>query len=218
MILFEITQSEQHPAYQDLEIANGNRQYDFIRSLVSSALALYRTFLSETIIKALNFHAIACLHSYAGEYRPCDVEVGDYRPPEYFRVQALMDDFVNHVNVSWSHTDPVVLATYVLWRMNNIHPFINGNGRTARAASYFVLCVKAGGWLPGEPILPELIKRERPRYVSALKVADQTFAANGMPDLAQLHTLVSELMAEQMKSAGFDPNTVAQQAPPGPSP
>src|SRR5436190_15055415 len=71
MILFELTQSEQHTAYQDLEIANGNRQYDFIRSMVIAALALQRTFLSQTIIKALNFHAIACLHTNAGEYRPC---------------------------------------------------------------------------------------------------------------------------------------------------
>src|SRR5215216_774665 len=65
MILFELTQSEQHSAYQDLEIANGNRQYDFIRSLVIAALAVQRTFLSQTIIKALNFHAIACLHTHA---------------------------------------------------------------------------------------------------------------------------------------------------------
>jgi fido (protein-threonine AMPylation protein) len=154
MILFELTRSEQHSAYQDLEIANGNRQYDFIRSMVIAALAVQRTFLSQTIIKALNFHAIACLHSHAGEYRPCPVTVDDYALPEHFRVQSLMDDFVNQINVNWLNSDAVALATYVLWRMNNIHPFINGNGRTARAASYFVLCVKAGGWLRGDPILP----------------------------------------------------------------
>src|SRR5437762_6730133 len=88
MILFELTQSEQHTAYQDLEIANGNRQYDFIRSMVIAALTLQRTFLSQTIIKALNFHAIACLHTNAGEYRPCPVTDGDYTPPEHFRVQG----------------------------------------------------------------------------------------------------------------------------------
>ena len=89
-------------------------------------------------------------------------------------------------------------------RMNNIHPFINGNGRTARAASYFVLCVKAGGWLGGDPILPALIKRERPRYVAALKAADASFATGGEPNLGPLHTLLVDLLAEQMKSAvGF---------------
>jgi Fic family protein len=204
MILFELTQNERHPAYQDLEIANGNRQYDLIRSLVLAALALRKTFLSQTIIKALNFHAIACLHTNAGEYRPCPVKVGDYVPPEHYRVQALMDDFINEVNINWASTDPVVLATFVLWRMNNIHPFINGNGRTARATCYFALCVRSGGWLVGEPILPELIKRERPKYVSALKTADTAYFSTGAPDLTPLHQLLSELLAEQMQSAGVD--------------
>ena len=71
----------------------------------------------------------------------------------FYRVPALMDDFVNTVNRNWEQTDPVVLAAFVLWRLNNIHPFINGNGRTARACAYFVLCVRAGGWLAGQPIL-----------------------------------------------------------------
>src|SRR5262245_29692588 len=113
-----------------------------------------KPFLSQHVLKALNFHAIACLHSYAGEYRPCPVEVGEHRPSEHYRVPALMDDLVNSVNRGWDKTDPVVLATYVLWRINNIHPFINGNGRTARAACYFVLCLAQGGWLKGDPILP----------------------------------------------------------------
>ena len=74
-----------------------------------------------------------------------EVKVGNHVPPEHYRVPALMDDFVNEVNRNWEKTDPVVLATYVLWRMNHIHPFINGNGRTARAASLFcALCNRRG--------------------------------------------------------------------------
>ena len=148
MILFELTGSEDHPAYQALEVANGNRQYDFLRSIVDASLAMGRPFLSQTVIKALNFQAITCLHTHAGEYRPCQVSVGDYEPPQHFRVPALMEDLVNSVNRMWETADPVALAAFVLWRINHIHPFINGNGRTARAASYFVLCVKIGGWLP----------------------------------------------------------------------
>jgi Fic family protein len=87
-----------------------------------------------------------------------------------------MDDFVNTVNRVREQSDSVVLASFVLWRMNAIHPFINGNGRTARAASYFVLCVKSGGWLPGAPILPELLRQNRLEYVSALQAADQSLA------------------------------------------
>jgi hypothetical protein len=203
VILSELTgYNESHPVYESLEIANGNRQYDFLRSMVGASLEMRRPFLSQTIIKALNFHAIVCLHTHAGEYRPCPVSVGPYSPPEHFRVQALMDDFVNEVNRSWEVADAVVLAAFVLWRINYIHPFINGNGRTARAASYFVVCVKAGGWLPGSIILPELLRRNRDEYVAALKVADDAFHAGNI-DLSVLHGLLSRLLKEQIESAGI---------------
>jgi len=202
VILFEITGQEDHPAYQALEISNGNRQYDFLRSIVEAALATGRPFLSQHILKALNFQAITCLHTSAGEYRPCEVTVGDYHPPAHYQVQALMDDFVNQVNRFWEKEDPVVLATLVLWRLNSIHPFINGNGRTARAASYFILCLRAGGWLPGTTILPELLRRNRDRYVQALQHADRSAAAGNL-DLAPLHGLMVELLAQQL--APFKP-------------
>jgi len=127
-----------------------------------------RPFLSQHVIKALNFQAITCLHTNAGEYRPCPVTVGQHTPPDHYRVPALMDDFVNTVN-RWWEQDAVALATYVLWRINNIHPFINGNGRTARAACYFVLCLKSGGWLRGATILPELIRQNHNEYVIPIR-------------------------------------------------
>lgn len=209
MILYELCGcTEQDPIYQGLEVSNGNRQYDFLRSIVGAALAMGRPFLSTHIIKALNFHAITCLHTNAGEYRPCPVCVGNHTPPDHYRVEALMDDLVNMVNRNWEQSDPVTLTAYVLWRLNYIHPFINGNGRTARAASYFVLCLKSGGWLPGTTILPELIRRDREDYVDALRRVDHSMA-QGAPDLSPLHQLLSRLIAEQV-------NGGAQQAPADP--
>jgi Fic family protein len=159
-----------------------------------------RPFLSQTVIKAINFHAIACLHTKAGEYRPCRVTVGAYEPPEYFRVSDLMDDFVNTVNRRWDGTEPTYLSAYVLWRLNHIHPFINGNGRTARAACHFVLCVKAGGWLGGQVIVPELLRQNRLEYVHALQAADAAAKASGdyqTPDLNDLCDLINRLLIEQ---------------------
>jgi len=92
-----------------------------------------------------------------------------------------------------------VLAAYVLWRLNYIHPFINGNGRTARAACYYLLCVKSGGWIPGDPILPTLIRQNRDEYVAALQHSDQCFAA-GAVNVGLLHGLLTRLLAEQMSS------------------
>lgn len=208
MILYELTNNENNPVYQELEVSNGNRQYDFLRSIVHAALGIDRPFLSEYLVKALNFQAITCLHTNAGEYRPCDVFVGNHTPPPPFRVAALMEDFVNMVNRSWENADPVTLAAFVLWRLNYIHPFINGNGRTARASSYFVLCVKLGGWLPGNTILPELIRRERDAYVVALQEADESFKI-GQLDLSKLHLLLTQLLQEQIDGADMAGNQPA---------
>jgi hypothetical protein len=172
-----------------------------------------RPLLSQHVIKAFNFQAITCLHTNPGEYRPCPVEVGQHRPPAHYRVPALMDDFVNVVNRNWDQNDAVVLATYVLWRLNNIHPFINGNGRTARASCYFVLCLKSGALLPGATILPELILQNREDHVAALQIAHETFAAIGEPNLAPLHAIVTRLVDQQMQSAGIPPAPAAQAAP-----
>ncbi len=199
MILFELLLTEAHPVYQELQVSNGVRQYDFLQSLVKASLAVNKDHISLEVVKALNFHAITCLHVSSGEFRPCTVTVGDYHPPQPYQVTALMEDFVNTVNRQWELIDPVALAAFVLWQLNRIHPFINGNGRTARAASYLVLCLKLKQWLPGKTILPELIRINRDAYVAALKVADQT------GNLSNLHTLLVELLNEQIQSASPPP-------------
>ena len=202
MILFELTsQSENHPAYNRMAIANGGRHYSFLRSAVEAALDIEGPFLSQTVLKAINYHAIACLHPYAGEYRPCPVIVDGYDPPDHYRVPTLMDDMVNRVNRYWVGADPVILSAYVLWRLNHIHPFINGNGRTARAASYFVLCLKSGGLLRRKTTIPELLRKpdNRDRYKEALRDSDKA-AKKGQVYLVSVVALLNELLLEQLSS------------------
>ena len=201
MIVFEITGTEDNPVYRELEAANLDRQYGFLRSIVEASLKLGRPFLSQQVLRALNYHAIACLHVSAGEFRPCPVYVGDYEPPAHYRMQALMDDLVNTVNIAWEKTDPVALASFVLWKINQIHPFINGNGRTARAACHFVLCVKLGRWLPGAPIVPELLRRHRDEYVAALRLADEREVRGAASPLEELAKLVERLLDEQLNGS-----------------
>ena len=94
-------------------------------------------------------------------------------------------------------TSPVELASHALWRINYIHPFVNGNGRTARAVCYFILCVKLGGQLPGRTTLPEILRREPTRtlYVQALRVADE---GNSEP----LARLVRQVVSLQIQDRG----------------
>lgn len=205
MHVFEITNDEANPVYQELTIANLARQYGFLRSIVEASVNLKRPMLSHEIIKALNYHAIACLHSSCGVWRPCEVHVGAgpdaFQPPAAWSVPGLMNMFVDEVNRFWAETDPVYLAAYVLWRLNHIHPFVNGNGRTARVTCFFVLCLRVGGWIDMDVLLPELIKANRPEYVAALKHADAT-ARVGALDLAPLHEMLSRLLDEHTANGG----------------
>lgn len=201
MILYELVGNEQHPAYQDLSIDNLERQYDFLRSIITAAIALDRRMISGAIIKALNAHAISCLHVNAGDYRPCPVTVGNYTPPAHYRVPELMSAFINEVNHAWQGADTLALAAFVLWKLNRIHPFINGNGRTARSLCYYVICVKSGGLLAGSVSVPELITQNHQEYVRILQGTD---AANdaGRPDyLNDLQIFLICLVDEQLQSA-----------------
>lgn len=200
MIVHELTETEDNIEYKRLEYNNTVRQLHFLETMVNVAINLNRNFLSQSIIKALNYHAIACLHVNAGEYRPCKVRVGGFNPPRPHRVNALMDDFVNIVNSNWALVDPVELSAYVLWRLNHIHPFINGNGRTARACCYFVLCVRSGNWLIGDPILPVLLKQNRDEYVAALQYADNMMSTNTSMEavLSPLIALIRRLLVVQL--------------------
>ncbi len=145
MDFFELSGSEQNEVYQQVALTNTSRYYDFLYSMIRAAIDSERPWLSESLIKAINFHAIVGLHHEAGQYRSHDVVAGSFRPPEHYRVEPLMEDFVNRVNWRWQTSDFAELSAYTLWRINYIHPFRNGNGRTARAVCYFVICVKSGG-------------------------------------------------------------------------
>ena len=198
MNLYEINGSENNPVYQELDSSNNARHYDFLHSVIRSAIDSRKPWLSESFIKAVNFHAIVGLHDQAGQYRTNDVFVVQngalvYEPPKPHRVNALMEDFVDEVNWHWQSMHFITLAAYALWRVNHIHPFVNGNGRTARAICYFILCVKHGGPLPGTVIVPDIIRQVpmRARYESALESANQG-------NLADMQALVTDAVRQQL--------------------
>ena len=208
MDVYELVwRTEQHDAYTSLERTNLGNLERFSNNLIRVAIELERPLISTAIIKTFNGIAVACLHTTAGEYRHFPVDVGDHlseeksregQLPAHWRVQSLMDDLVNVVNRKWDSSNSVELAAYVLWRLNFIHPFRNGNGRTARELAYFVLSVKMGGILPGKKTIPSLIKETYRVYIEALKKADAAFIKSRKEDTEALKNYLEDLLEIQL--------------------
>ena len=55
-----------------------------------------------------------------------------YLPPDYQDVPEMMDELIKYVNNSKEVVDPLILAGIFHKQFVIIHPFIDGNGRTAR--------------------------------------------------------------------------------------
>lgn len=62
-----------------------------------------------------------------------------YLPPDAKDVSSLMEEVVEFVNSNRSNIDPLILAGIFHKQMVIIHPFMDGNGRTARLATKILL-------------------------------------------------------------------------------
>ncbi len=101
-----------------------------------------------------------------------------------------------YVNSAWEDATALHLAAYVMWRVNWIHPFPNGNGRTARVVSYLVLCAKLGYRLPGLPTIPERIAADKQDYYTALDTVDEQWKVDVLDVSAMEHLLLGYLASQ----------------------
>lgn len=103
-----------------------------------------------------------------GGYRRCEIQPlrPGLTPPLHFEVSALVDDWIEEI-----HRPPPEGTHFVEWlarlhaAFERIHPFRDGNGRVGRLALNLLL-VRFGA----PPAI--LFKRDRPRYLRALRRAD----------------------------------------------
>jgi hypothetical protein len=119
--------------------------------------------LTSDTIKELQRLAVNQIYRCAGHFRDGPVLIQDvlHQPPDHTRVNALVEEMCDYVNSTWDSALAIDLASYVMWRINWIHPFFGGNGRTARSAAHLVLCAKLGFLPPGKETMPELIAANR---------------------------------------------------------
>jgi Fic family protein len=177
------------------------RQYDLLSNCIEIGIQKGIEAFDKYTLWALNYAAVANIAQFGGRYREDPISVGNHCPPHFKDVPNHMDRFFSLVHENWTIVDhPTMLAAYTLWRLNWIHPFVEGNGRTARAACYYIICMKAGRLLPGRKIVPERIRDNRGPYYAALKAADIAWNA-GQYDVSQLATYLEDLLQAQLSEA-----------------
>jgi Fic family protein len=174
--------------------------------------------LSEALLCSL--HAIAWAgEPGAGEIRTEDVTVGFggvvvFEPPPWQDVRGHLERAYVDINAKLAAAttsaaratddsatfDSVIhAAAYALWRLNWIHPFVDGNGRTARAIAYAILCVGFDVVIPGSPTVPELIVRNSYPYRDALRAADVALN-QGTENVRQMEGVLLDLVEQQIVS------------------
>jgi len=187
--------------FDNVEDKNLLRQYDLLLNCVEVGLAKGIEAFDKYTLWSLNAAAVANIAQFGGRFREEPIYVGDHIPPRAEAVPGLVDRFFSMIHENWTTIDhPTWLAAYALWRLNWIHPFVEGNGRTARAACYYLLCLKQGRLLPGSRIVPERIRDNRGRYYAALAAADKAWDA-GQFDVGELAGYLSDLLAAQLGEA-----------------
>lgn len=146
-----------------LEVLGHSQAYDLMWQLAG------KKSFSESDILSLHhlfFHRVD--EKAAGSYRTVPVIVTGvrYQFPQPLDVPKLMQQFINSLETLVSNSHPVKYAALAHLHFVLIHPFIDGNGRTARLLMNLVLLQQ--GYVI--TIIPPVTRRE---YLESLRSANK---------------------------------------------
>ncbi|MCW1930255.1 MAG: Fic family protein [Candidatus Kerfeldbacteria bacterium] len=135
--------------------------------LYSEIQAHSRHTISEMFIR--NIHALVVHNTdkeWAGRYRNSNVIIGGakHNPPDAIEVPNLMNQFVQWIRKN-QKISIIELAALAHHRLVHIHPFFDGNGRTARLFMNVLTMQK------GYPLVI-ILKNDRKKYYDVLAQAD----------------------------------------------
>lgn len=91
----------------------------------------------------------------------------EYIPPMYSELEGLIDELVEYVNTTDDH--PLIVAAIVHYQLVTIHAFEDGNGRTARLLSGYILDFNGYGF-GGIGSLEEYFAFDSSEYYESLQM------------------------------------------------
>jgi Fic family protein len=138
---------------------------------IERLLELHRTMTSHT----LGNHADEGAFRTRDDIHVVDAIDGEivHKPPSHTELPQLMDELIAFFNtnedVNFIH--PVIKGIIVHFMIGFIHPFSDGNGRTARTLFYLYL-LKKGYWLTEYLSISRLILRSKTQYAKAFQYTE----------------------------------------------
>jgi Fic family protein len=122
---------------EHLEAVNHLEAISFIRDLAVNKEPISKRILLEIhrlILKEVD-------KENAGRYRQIPVRISgsQHEPPQPYLIDKLMEDFFEFYSYQEGRIHPVILAAEMHERLVSIHPFVDGNGRTARLLMNLIL-------------------------------------------------------------------------------
>lgn len=154
------------PLKDHLEAKDHNKALEFLYELVQQDS---RPTLSEHLIRTLHQLIVQKTdEEYAGKYRTSNVFIGgaDHIPPDVLQVPVEMKNIMVWFAKTKKRLHVIELSALLHHKLVYIHPFFDGNGRTARLTMNIVL-MKAG-----YPLVV-ILKNDRKKYYQALSKADK---------------------------------------------
>lgn len=131
------------------------------------------TEFSVSLLLDLHREAFGRVYEWAGHYRRSNPNVGDFLPPAFQQVPTLLYQFAEEVahrqRLVQTEADVVALLAYAHHRFVAIHPFTNGNGRTARLLTNFLAFQH--GYQEVE-LYQRAAGQERDNYLRAIKAGN----------------------------------------------
>ncbi len=124
-----------------------------------------------TVSDLLDLHSLIMRNidlDYAGRFRSGRVRVlgANFVPPPPYKISSLIDELFDQLHQDFNKLEAPVLAAWFHHRLVHIHPFFDGNGRTARLAMNLILMKR--GYPPAI-----ILKNDRQKYFNALNLANK---------------------------------------------
>jgi len=173
------------PLKDCFEAVGHAKAYDF---MLSAARADDFTFSEEMILTLHRLFYSKLDEENAGKYRTIQVFISgtEYVPPTADEVRTQMKEFVSELNEKIKTQHPVLLSAFAHRRLVDIHPFFDGNGRTARLLMNLILVNKGYQIVSIPPIL-------RTEYINAI------ISSRRSGNFKKFETFIAECLIESQK-------------------